>query len=469
MKGGDNYAVVILNKKGGDMKKIKIIILILIAICPNIVNASTYYISGDSYYVETPNNNEEVLEEEKHYRFYKETKDYSEDYYIEGTNPKEYPYQSDQYKKTEESMYSKEYPEELPGRIIKSRDIYVYKKRIKVNKLNISNIISSLNTLHINELIIYNNNNKFTYTPICLSCININNINDNNKETLFKISNNDTLSLEFNNDVYLDDLSIDLYISDPIGSDITSFHITTDNNTLDVFTEMTLYTKEQNSYKLSFDLKDYIKEEKEEKYYYETPIDNEEYIYLNTYKEYSYQDIKYLYYKIGKDYLDDYYKEKKGYIKDETQYKRYYKVRYLNKIILKENYVITSPYYNLYDMIEDSTIEKENIKIQSNIDITNNGLYKVTFIYNNYSIDQYVIVDREEQVESIVFTSRSNMKKAKKVESKKKELPKTTNNKNKSILNILFTFLKLKMSKETFDKLCRIGIFFLNINLYLSR
>ena len=227
---------------------------------------------------------------------------------------------------------------------------------------------------------------------------------------------------------------------------------------------MTLYTKDDTSYKLSFDLKDYEKEVEEEYTYSESPLNNEEYNFIKTYKEYSYQDIKYLYYRIKKEYLDDYYKEKEGYYKDETQFKSYYKVRYQNKIILKEDYIITNHYYNLYDMIEDSTIPIDKIKVESSIDITKNGLYKVSFIYNNYSIDQYVIVDREEQLESITFTNRSDMKKAKKIKNKKDNISK----KNKpSKKNILLSFINL--SKETFDKLCRICIFFSKYNLYWNR
>ena len=255
-----------------------------------------------------------------------------------------------------------------------------------------------------------------------------------------------------------------MYISDPIGSDTTSFHITTENEELDIFTEMTLYTKEQTSYKLTFDLKDYEKESNNEMYVSkENPIEEKEYKFIKTYKVYSYQDTKYLYYRYKKEYEEDYVKEKEGYIKDETQYKTYYKVRHQDKIVLKENYIIKDPYYNLYDMIESSTIPKDQIQIKSSIDITKNGSYKVSFFYQDYCIDQYVMVDREEQMDSIVFTDRSNMKKATKVNIKKKKIPKKENSK----LNLLSVLLKL--SKETFDKFCRIGIFFSEIYLYWNR
>ena len=94
-------------------------------------------------------------------------------------------------------------------------------------------------------------------------------------------------------------------------------------------------------------------------------------------------------------------------------------------------------------MIEDSTINTQDISIESSIDINKNGLYKVTFSYNNYKIDQYVIVDIKDQVESIVFTNRSDMQKAKKITFKEK--PKALKQESiiATITYILLSYIKI--------------------------
>ena len=68
------------------MKQLKKILIIIMLLCPYIVKASTYDIASDPYYVTEVKNQEEVLEEEKRYKFYKEEKIYSNEYYIEGDN-----------------------------------------------------------------------------------------------------------------------------------------------------------------------------------------------------------------------------------------------------------------------------------------------------------------------------------------------------------------------------------------------
>ena len=291
------------------MKRLRIILLVTIIICPYMVNAATYNIPSESYYVDTLNDNEELLDEELRYKFYKETKEYTEEYYIEGENPKAYPYQSGEYIVTEESEYQKDYPIEYPNRIIKSKNIYVYKKRNKIKSLYIKNIKASNNLLHINEIRIYNKNKLISYKPNCHSCESIENMYDDKNHTSTKIQNIDELSFDFKEEYYTKDITIDIYISDPIGTETTSFNIT-DNNNLNIFEEMNIYTKNQNSYKLSFDLKDYNKENllEKDKIYKEEVLEDTDYELIDEYKVYSYQDIKYRYYKLGKEYLDDYYK-----------------------------------------------------------------------------------------------------------------------------------------------------------------
>ena len=50
------------------------------------------------------------------------------------------------------------------------------------------------------------------------------------------------------------------------------------------------------------------------------------------------------------------------YIKDENKYRVYYKVKNRYMINFKDNYVIKSRDYNLYDVINDTNIEKSKIK-----------------------------------------------------------------------------------------------------------
>lgn len=427
------------------MKQLKKILIIIMLLCPYIVKASTYDIASDPYYVTEVKNQEEVLEEEKRYKFYKEEKIYSDEYYIEGDNPVDYPYISDNYIITDYTEFSKNYPENPPNRIIKSRDVYLYKTLKKIRYINIKDIIGSNGYLNINEINIKEKDKNIPYTIDCQNCQNINNIFDEKLDNYAEIKNNETIIIDLKDYYNIENLTLNIYISDQYGTDTTSFKIDSQiKNYIDIFIETNMYTKNNNSYLLSFNLKDYIKEEfYEEEIYSDKEIDNENYYLVDKYKEYSYQDIKYLYYKINKNYLLDYYKEKEGYLKDENDYKIYYKVRYKNKIKLKDDYIIKSRKYNLYDMIEDTTIDVNDITIENNIDINKNGLYKVSFKYDNKVIDTYVIVDIEEVMESISFSDKSDIKKAKIINNELKN-KNNSNNKNKvSISLILYSFLKI--------------------------
>ena len=438
-----------MNKK----KIIKIILILFLIICPYIVNAATYDIASDPYYKDTISKNEELLEEEVRYKFYKETKIYSNEYYIENNNETNFPYRTDDYITTEYTEYSKTYPKEVPNRIIKSREMFLYKTLKKIRYIYLKDIKGSNGYLRINELNIFNNNNPINYKIECKTCENITNLNDNILENSLNVRNATNVIIDLQDYYNIEDLNMNIYLSDNYGTELSTFRLDAEeDNYIDILVETNMYTKNKNSYKLSFNLIDYIKEEKynDKVIYSEEEINNKYYYLIDRYKEYSYRDIKYLYYRLERTYLDDYYKEKEGYIKDESDSKIFYKVRYKNKIILKDDYIIKSYNYNLYDMIEDTTIDINRINISSNIDITKNGIYKVTFSYNNFSIDKYVIVDIEEMMESIDFSNNSTIKKAEKITHNNL----INNSKNKKDIHISISLILM-----SFIEFIRINMF----------
>ncbi len=272
-------------------------------------------------------NNQKTFSETKLCKYYKETKVFT-DYTIEGENPKEYPFKSNE-------QIIKEYqtetqPEEKQNRIIKEETYNNYNPIKKINRIVTRYDMVGL----VYELEIYEKDQKLDYT---LSEYNKNQykyINDNQLNLYNKINLNN-IDIKLPHEVNPLDITIKVYLRKYF-------------DTLDIYTFLfpEEYKKEFDFVNIKIDY-DYIKNKKTIKFEddyevrpYEIKItqkDIKTYRYSNdkitTQEEletplynklpnttkYKYQDTLFKYYKIEKEYKEGYYKTLDGYIEDKTK------------------------------------------------------------------------------------------------------------------------------------------------------
>lgn len=436
------------------MKKLFKILFILNLILPNSVYAATYYSTEKTSYAENKPI-DKIYEEEYRYKFYEEDKIYSDEYYLEDFNDKSFPYRSNEFVQTDFTEWKKEKPLDVKGRVIKTKEMFEYAKKLPIRYLYFYDINGSKDMLRFLEIKIFSEENEILYDLECEKCEHKEKINDQNYDQGYtSISNKTTFILDLNEYYDLDELKLEIYLTDNYGIDKSTFKVSAldENkqildNYIDVFLESNMYNTEDSGYRFNINLKDYIKDlyYEENKMVTEEKIEEEDYKLINNYTLYAYQDIKYKYYKINKNYLDGYYKEKEGYLKDEDKFKIYYKIQDREKITFKDNYVITSRDYNLYDLIEESSMNVNKINIIDTIDINKNGVYKITFSYQDFKIDQYVTLDLDEIMESIYISKESNVENADKISTKTGDKEIKREEQKKEEESNLFSYLSISI------------------------
>lgn len=272
-------------------------------------------------------NNQTTFSETKLCKYYKETKVFT-NYTIEGENPKEYPFKSNEQiiKKYETEIK----PEEKPNRIIQEETYNNYNPIKKINRIVTRYDMIGL----VYELEIYEKDQKLDYTLSSSNDNKYKHINDNQLNLYDKINLN-FIDINLSHEVDPLDITIKIYLRRYF-------------NTLDIYTYLfpKEYTKKFNviEIKKEYDYINNIKKITFEDDYevrpYEIKITQED---IKTYKysdeiittqeeletplynklpsttKYKYQDTLFKYYKIEKEYQEGYHKTLDGYIKDETK------------------------------------------------------------------------------------------------------------------------------------------------------
>ena len=271
-------------------------------------------------------NNQKTFSEKQLCKYYKENQVFT-DYIIEGENPKEYPFKSnDQIIKEYESDTK---PQDKLNRIIKEEIYNNYKKLKKINRI----ITRFKGEPLIYQLEIYEKDQKLEYTFSKNNPKKYDSIKDNNF-TYFERILLSSLDLELPHEVNPFDITIKLYISKENNVELFTYlypqemnekyeeeNLLHENyyikNTTNVSFEQIDENMEIVTIKISeSDIKTYRYDE--ETITTKDEIDNNLYHKLSTTIKYKYQDTLFKYYKIEKEYQDGYHNDLEGYIKDET-------------------------------------------------------------------------------------------------------------------------------------------------------
>ena len=271
-------------------------------------------------------NNQKTFSEKQLCKYYKENQVFT-DYIIEGENPKEYPFKSnDQIIKEYESDTK---PQDKLNRIIKEEIYNNYKKLKKINRI----ITRFKGEPLIYQLEIYEKDQKLEYTFSKNNPKKYDSIKDNNF-TYFERILLSLLDLELPHEVNPFDITIKLYISKENNFEMFTYLYPQEMN--EKYEEENLLHENyyiKNTTNISFeqidenmeivtikilesDIKTYRYDE--ETITTKDEIDNNLYHKLSTTIKYKYQDTLFKYYKIEKEYQDGYHNDLEGYIKDET-------------------------------------------------------------------------------------------------------------------------------------------------------
>lgn len=271
-------------------------------------------------------NNQKTFSEKQLCKYYKENQVFT-DYIIEGENPKEYPFKSnDQIIKEYESDTK---PQDKLNRIIKKEIYNNYKKLKKINRI----ITRFKGEPLIYQLEIYEKDQKLEYTFSKNNPKKYDSIKDNNF-TYFERILLSSLDLELPHEVNPFDITIKLYISKENNFEMFTYLYPQEMN--EKYEEENLLHENyyiKNTTNISFEQIDEnmeivtikISESDIKTYRYDEEtittkdeIDNNLYHKLSTTIKYKYQDTLFKYYKIEKEYQDGYHNDLEGYIKDET-------------------------------------------------------------------------------------------------------------------------------------------------------
>jgi hypothetical protein len=295
-----------------------------------------------------------MLNSEERYRWYKEEKVYSDEYYIEGQNDSSYPFID--YSDSTESDWSgwlDEKPIDLSGRTIDTSSVIRYHTIKPVRYLFLENFRDEYDgKFNIAELNVLIDGVEIYPEIICNDCSKnfINYINDGVLDDKTYINDGGEIMIDLGNyyDIYQIGLWFYLY-----SYKYSSMNFEMNFNAGNSLSDRN-YAKRFINYQVSYD--DY---NNPEAYYlcadkafsfnpeYGDWIYVDEYFSREYYEEievidaYRYKDIKYRYYNIEKSYLDGYYKETPGelYIKDEDSAKTFYlyEIKDDNEVINNEN------------------------------------------------------------------------------------------------------------------------------------
>lgn len=263
-------------------------------------------------------------EKERRYKYYYYVNEYDEKLVREGENDSNYPLRSNIYAYEKELTTSKEKPK-YEEDIISEKVLTKYQEAKKVRYIRLDDITSNY-ALNLQEIEVWNNDEKLSYTITCS-----NECSGNLTKTIQNgiqsgeynyIDKGVNIKLDLKDEYFPDDLTLKIYVQsahektldfkltlNQTGNQLDSYYQENKNDTLTYYKEIKIPIKNvQHEERYEEEVKE--TEEKIEK--------NAKIISQTTY--YTYPERMYLYYRQAKKYIDGYYTNLEGFIKDEEKY-----------------------------------------------------------------------------------------------------------------------------------------------------
>lgn len=248
------------------------------------------------------------------YKFYKEEKIYSNNYNIENEQNINYPYKSNIKKETNYTEYSYDNPINKPNRTIETKLEYNLDNLEKIKYLKINSIVGEAPHFTLKEIKVYIDDQEINYDIYCYGCLELDKINNN------IIFENYTTHIFKEAKFYI--ILNDYY--NPLDIRIDIYHLAFNTRKLTISWSLLKDIEQENNY-ISYDMEiDPVNYYQSDRHigvqsYQVKETDIKDYFFENSdiyNKLYRYKDLLYKYYYIKRIYLDGYYQNKTGYIKD---------------------------------------------------------------------------------------------------------------------------------------------------------
>ena len=370
--------------EGGNMKKIIILILLLLSFNIRIkaLDYDTYYSDYRDY---SDYREEEIIEDdlidvdvEKRYRWYKEVRD--GDYVKVGDDGYQYVDYSN-YTLTDFSDWDNGIIDSNDDKIVETRTKYRAKKVKPINKFLIGQFDVNGGSTNVSSIKIYYEDSEIDYNILYLD-----------KKTDIGVSENLFLYIELGDYYYLSDLTVEITSTefDRVNSfSVYALRSTDIDYVDDIYYIYEFSGNDNNVLKLSSS--DFVMRNPsyEEEVILDNIGDTAYYDVVDIINEYRYQDKLYYSYNIKREYVDGYYKNLDGYLRDDNDYKLYYRYRNRDRIDIANEIIIDDYNKKLDDFVSAST----SYKMRGDIDYYKNGKYYVKYITDFVEVDKEVIVD----------------------------------------------------------------------------
>lgn len=366
------------------MKKIIYTILILFAFIYKVDAKEIYYSDYSDfsdYTLEKQEPSELVnVEVERRYRFYKDEIIGEYRSYLDNNSSFEF-IDLNNKKESSFSGWSDIEPIEEDYRSIESKTVYKVKRPKPIRYIFFVNTLDT--TLQLSDIEVYYLEQKIDYD-----------LYFDNADKDLSIYNGGYVRLDLKNYYDLKDITIKIKIID--FNNTREFIVTVSREAEFDFFKHTYFStniKNNNSNNILINKKNWVRAFAE--YEDEVVLDynpNEPLSEITEVKFYRYKDPLFYFYNIERKYLDGYFKNYDNLIKDENDYKDYYRYQLREKIELEDKIIITNYEQSLSDFIK-STVDYEII---TNLDISKNGTYEVEYKTAFINVKKDVIVDIEE-------------------------------------------------------------------------
>lgn len=374
-----------IRSEGGKMKKIFFGFLILFGILFKIEAKEIYYSDyGDfsDYTLEAIKSSELVnVEIERRYRFYQNEKVGEHRSVLDNNSNFQFVDLSDR-KDNVFSNWSVEKPSEEKNRIIENKTLYKIQRPKPINHISFMETLGA--SLKLNDIEIYYLGEKIDYELILDS-----------SDQDFNIYPLGTLTLDLKDYYNLQQITIKVKSIDFNNASeiLVLASVPSRYNPYDI-NYFSYNLTSSNHENVVIEASDWIRGnvEYEEEFLDESKPNSEPLTKVIEVPLYRYQDPLFYFYNIERRYVEGYFKDYSNLIKDELDYKDYYRYQIRDQFEVEEEILITNYDQTLSNFVS-STVDYE---ITTNLDINRNGVYKVEFKTPFINIKKDVVVSIKE-------------------------------------------------------------------------
>lgn len=351
------------------MKKIVLGLFILFGITFNVEAKQIFYSAYSDFSEYSLNKIESSelinVEVERRYRWYKENKIGEYRTFLSDNSSFDYVDFNDE-RNSSFSPWQEEEPNTAENRVIEEKVFYQVKTPQPIQYISFINTLDG--KLSLKDIEVYYMDDKIDFD------ISLYNTSDN-----VSVNKDGCITLDLKKYYNLEDIFIKIgdINFDNIWAITASASVLSDDGTYKINYFTYFIEKPLESY-LEINPKDWsmLGDRYNEEQIYETLPNYGSLSVVTPIKLYRYKDPEYYFYNVKKDYVDGYFANYDGLIKDENDYQDYYRYQIRDKFEISDDIIITD--YN--QTLSNYFTSTADYQINTNLDINKNGIYEAEFV-----------------------------------------------------------------------------------------